>query len=328
MKVLFIGGTGNISSSVSRLCVERGIDLYLLNRGLTPVEIPGCKRIAGDITQTETQLKLNEHKWDAVVNWIVFHPDEVKRDINLFRGKTGQYFFISSASVYQKPPVHPVITEETPAVNPFWQYSQNKINCENELLHAFNEENFPAVIIRPSHTYSNIIPAIIGGGKEYTLIDRIKNGRKIFIHGDGTSLWVLTHSDDFAKGLTGLIGNKKAIGEIFHITSDEVLTWNKIYEIIAETAGASADVIHIPTEFIEKVEASLSGTLTGDKMHSVIFDNSKIKKFVPEFSAEISFKEGIKRTLNWFESESARMIINETSNKIIDNIINSYQHNF
>ena len=210
MKVLFIGGTGNISTSVSKLCVKRGIDLYLLNRGIRKVEIPGVKTITGDITTSETANALQNHNWDCVVNWIAFTPGDVERDINLFHNKTKQYIFISSASVYQKPLTHPVITESTPLCNPVWDYSQNKIACEERLIKAYREENFPITIVRPSHTYDTIIPVVIGGGSEYTTVDRIKKGKKIIVHGDGTSLWVLTHSEDFAKGFVGLMGLPQA----------------------------------------------------------------------------------------------------------------------
>lgn len=294
LKVLFIGGTGNISTSVSKLCVNRGIDIYLLNRGSRKVNIPGVKTILADISNVnETSTALKEHNWDVVVNWIAFHPSDVERDINLFRNKTKQYIFISSASIYQKPLSHPIITESTPLCNPYWEYSRNKITCEEILNRAYRQEGFPITIVRPSHTYDTVIPVAIGGWTEYTIIDRMKKGKKIIVHGDGTSLWTLTHAEDFAKAFTGLLGHQQAIGHAFHITSDEILTWNQIYQAVAQAAGCEANIVHIPSDFICKCEDSLTGDLIGDKTHSVIFDNTKIKTFVPDFKAVIPFKQGI-----------------------------------
>lgn len=326
MKVLFIGGTGNISTSVSKLCVEHSIDLYLLNRGKRKVQIDGVKTINADISNIkETENVLKDNEWDVVVNWIAYNVEDIERDISLFRNKIKQYVFISSASAYQKPPTHPVITESTPLRNPFWDYSRNKIACEEKLNEAYRNEGFPITIVRPSHTYNTVFPIAIGGWDEYTIIDRMKKGKKIIVHGDGTSLWTVTHAEDFAKGFVGLIGHPQAIGNSFHITSDEMLTWNQIYETIADAAGTKANIVHIPSEFICKYDESMIGGLLGDKEHSVIFDNAKIKLFVPDFKAVIPFKQGIKKTLAWFESDPARMIINEETNKMMDKIINAYE---
>ena len=325
MKVLFIGGTGNISTSVSKLCVEKGIDLYLLNRGKQDVKIPKAKFIKGDINDENVKSKLSNHNWDVVVNWIVFTKDEIERDINLFRNKTKQYIFISSASIYQKPPTHPIITESTPLSNPYWDYSQNKITCEERLNEAYREENFPITIVRPSLTYETVIPTIMGGWKEYTIIDRMKKGKKIIVHGDGSSLWTITYAEDFAKGFVGLLGHQQAIGHAFHITSDEILTWNQIYEAIGAAAGVKPNIIHIASDFICKEEKSLIGSLIGDKSISAIFDNTKIKTFVPDFKAVVPFSEGIKKTLAWFEENHNRMIIRKESNQMIDRIINAYE---
>lgn len=325
LKVLFIGGTGNISAAVSRLSVFRGVDLYLLNRGLRDIEIEGVKKIVADISNfKEINNALRDYKWDVVVNWIAFEADDIIRDIELFRNKTKQYIFISSASAYQKTPENYLITELTPLSNPFWKYSQNKIECENILNHSFQSEGFPITIVRPSLTYDTVIPVPFGGWIEYTIIDRIKKGKKIIIHGDGTSLWTLTHSEDFARGFIGLLGNQSAIGNSFHITSDEVLTWNKIYEYVAEAAGAKANIIHIPSDFICNIDKSKIGTLLGDKLYSTVFDNAKIKKYVPDFRAIIPFKDGIKQTLAWFDANPERKIINTETNNMIDKIINAY----
>ena len=325
MKVLFIGGTGNISTYVSRLCIQKGIELYLLNRGTRDVNIPGVQIINGDISKPEQIIPLlKDHKWDAVVNWIAFNVNDIERDIDLFSNKTKQYIFISSASAYQKPPSHPVITESTPLYNPYWDYSQNKIACEERLNHEYQNKNFPVTIVRPSLTYDTVLPVIMGGWTEYTIVDRIKKGKEIIVHGDGTSLWVVTHAEDFAKGFIGLIGHQQAIGHSFHITSDEVLTWDQMYNALADAVGIEANIVHISSDFIVKHEKSLLGSLLGDKSYSVIFDNTKIKTFVPDYIATIPFNQGIKRTLAWFEAESKRRIINEESNKMIDNILKAY----
>lgn len=326
MKVLFIGGTGNISTSVSRLCVEKGVDLYLLNRGVTDVEIPGVTLINGDINDANTiKEKLANYNWDVVVNWIAFTGQDIIRDYNLFDGKTKQYIFISSASAYQKPLQEPVITESTPLENPFWEYSRNKIACEKKLNELYLQNNFPVTIVRPSLTYDTVIPVAIGGWNEYTIIDRMKKGKKTIVHGDGSSLWTITHAKDFAKAFTGLLGNDKAIGETFHITSDEILTWDQIYTYVAEAVGAEPKIIHIASDFICSIEESLTGSLIGDKSVSAIFDNSKIKSFVPDFKAVIPFKEGIKETINWFEADSQKMIINPETDAMIDRIISAYE---
>jgi len=327
LKVLFIGGTGNISTSVSKLCVERGIDLYLLNRGTRKVEIKGVKILSADISNiNEVSSVLKDHNWDAVVNWIAFNESDIDRDLNLFRNKTKQYIFISSASVYQKPPLHPVLTESTPLYNPVWDYSKNKIACEERLNKAYREENFPITIVRPSHTYDTVIPVVIGGWTEYTIIDRMKKGKKVIVHGDGTSLWIITHAIDFAKGFVGLLGHQQAIGHAFHITSDEILTWNQIYEAVAEAAGVEANIVHIPSDFIVHQENSLEGSLLGDKSYSAIFDNAKIKMFVPDFKAVIPFNKGIKKTIEWFESDSERQIIKKETEDMMDRLISTYEN--
>ncbi|MBP1649384.1 MAG: NAD-dependent epimerase/dehydratase [Bacteroidetes bacterium] len=326
MKVLFIGGTGNISRSVSLGCVARGMDLHLLTRGTRDVTIPGARVMRADINATnDIQPLLEAHHWDAVVDWIAFTPEDIERDIGLFQGRTNQFVFISSASVYQKPPAHPVITESTPLLNPFWEYSRRKIACEERLNRAYRDDGFPITIVRPSHTYDTVIPLSIGGWTEYTPIERIRKGQPLIVHGDGTSLWTVTHSEDFAKGFIGLLGHPRAIGEAFHITSDEILTWNQIYQTVAAAAGHEAHLIHIPSDFIAACEESFRGGLLGDKAHSVIFDNSKIKRVVPEFQATIPFHVGIKRTLAWFEADPARQIVKQETNEWMDRIIAAYR---
>ena len=325
MKVLFIGGTGNISTPASRLALERGMDLYHLNRGNTKVTLSGVKTILGDINKPKELSELANHHWDVVVNWIAFTPDDIERDISLFKGKTKQYIFISSASCYQTPLSYPVITESTPLCNNLWDYSYNKIKCEDRLMQAYREEGFPITIVRPSLTYDTVIPIAIGGFKEYTTADRILKGKEIIVHGDGTSLWTVTHSDDFAIGFVGLLGLTQAIGHAFHITSDEILSWNTIYKILAESLGREAIIVHIASDFICKIEPSFTGTLLADKAESVIFDNTKIKTFVPEFKAIIPFAIGIKRTLNWLNENPDRKVINADKNEKIENVLNAYR---
>lgn len=326
MRVLFIGGTGNISASVSRLCVERGIELHLLNRGRRSVIIPGARIIRADVTNlAEMRTSLEGLHWDAVVDWIAFSQEDVDRDIALFRGTTKQFVFISSASAYRKPPPQPVITEDSPLANPYWEYSRKKIACEDRLHRAYRDEGFPATIVRPSHTYGTVIPVPIGGWTEYTIVDRLKAGRKVIVHDRGTSLWTMTHAEDFAKGFVGLLGPGPAIGEDFHITSDEVLTWNQIYGSLAEAAGCVADIAYVPTSVIVECEPSLEGTLKGDKALDTVFDNSKIKRFVPGFAATIPFREGIKRTLAWFEAEPERQVVNPDTHAKMDRIIRYFE---
>jgi nucleoside-diphosphate-sugar epimerase len=331
MKVLFIGGTGNISKEVSKLAISRGVDLYHLNRGKAPVSVEGVKSLFADYHNPEqVRQALRNHDFDVVVNWIAYTTDDVQRDIDVFLGKTKQYIFISSASCYQKPVTHPIITESTPLYNPYWQYSRDKIACEDLLMQAYREMNFPITIVRPSHTYDMVIPAAIGSWTDFTLIDRMRKGKKIIIHGDGTSLWVMTHAIDFAKGFCGLLGNIQSVGHSFHITSDEVLTWNQIYKAMADAAGAELNAVHVSSDFIcDTVEklglGDLRGNLHGDKANSVIFDNTKIKRFVPGFQAVIPFSEGIKKTIQWFDEDPSRKVINEHNDNMLDEVIKAYE---
>jgi len=330
MKVLFIGGTGNISTAVSRLAVDRGIELWHLNRGRRTVAIDGVQTITADINATEAAAALAGHRWDSVVNWIAFRPADIERDLALFAGRTSQYLFISSASVYQKPPTHPVITESTPLANPWWPYSQQKIASEERLMQAYRDEGFPGVIVRPSLTYDTVIPTAIGGWTDYGIVQRMKEGRPVIVHGDGSSIWPVTHSEDFAKGFVGLLGHQQATGHAFHITTDELLTWNQIYEAVAAAAGAELNPVHIPSDWLaaqaEKLgKPGFAGGLLGDKTWSVIFDNSKIKRFVPDFVATIPFAEGMRRTIAWFEADPARMTVNEQSDLFLDDLLRAWR---
>ena len=323
MKVLFIGGTGIVSSACAQLAVERGIELYLLNRGLTRRPVPdGIQILKGDIRdRNSVKSALGTRNFDVVVDWIAFIPEHVENDIELFRGRTQQYFFISSASAYQTPPAKLPVTEATPLSNPFWEYSRNKIACEERLMRAYREERFPITIVRPSHTYDRTSLPMHGG---YTIVDRMRKSQKVIVHGDGSSLWVLTHHRDFAKGFVGLLGNRRAIGESFHITSDELLTWNQIFEIVAGAAGVKADIVHIPSEIIARYDSEWGDSLLGDKTHSMIFDNSKIKRIVPEFVATIPFTQGAEEIINWYAANPDQQIIDAALNQTIDKIIREY----
>ncbi|MBN8217267.1 MAG: NAD-dependent epimerase/dehydratase family protein [Spirochaetes bacterium] len=328
MKVLFIGGTGNISGASSRLAVERGIDLYHLNRG-TQAPMPGVKSLSADIHDpVATAAALAGHEWDAVVDWIAYGPDAVERDVELFLGRTRQYVFISSASCYQKPPRTPFITEETPLENPYWEYSRNKIACEEAARRAHRERGFPVTIVRPSLTYERVIPVALGGWADYTIVERMKAGRKVVVHGDGTSLWTITHAEDFALGFVGLLGRGEAVGEAYHITSDECLTWDQIYRAVGAAAGVEAKLVHVPTDLIREVDAGAAAGILGDKGWSAIFDNRKIKALVPGFKASIPFAEGIRRTVAWFEADPARRRIHEPNNLILDRILERYARAF
>lgn len=320
MKVLFIGGTGIISSACSKLALDRGIDLYLLNRGQSHRPVPtGAKVLIGDIRDASSaQAALGDHHFDAVVNWIAFTPEQVQADLELFRGRTGQYVFISSASAYQTPLAALPITESTPLRNPQWLYSRNKIACEDLLTRAYREEGFPATIVRPSHTYDHTLLPITGG---WTTVARMRQGKKVFVHGDGSSLWVMTHNTDFAKGFVGLLGNPHAIGDVFHITSDELLTWNQIYALVAKAAGVEAKVVHVPSDLIAAFDANIGAGLLGDKTHSVIFDNSKIKRLVPDFVCTTPFARGIEDVLAWYDANPDRQVINPDIDALTDRIV-------
>ncbi|MCL4559470.1 MAG: SDR family oxidoreductase [Chloroflexi bacterium] len=320
MKVLFIGGTGVISSQSTRLAVERGINLTLFNRGRASRSIPpGVRLLRGDIRDIETtEVMLGGETWDAVVDWVAYTPEQVSDDIRLFRGRTGQYVFISSASVYQTPPSFLPITESTPLVNPYWQYSRLKIASEERLLRAYRAEKFPMTIVRPSHTYDETLIPIHG---RYTVIDRMRRGEKVIVHGDGTSLWALTHSSDFAKGFLGLLGNSHAIGETFHITSDELITWDQIYLDLAQAAGVEANLAHIPSEVIAAYDPEWGASLLGDKTYSKIFDNTKVKRLVPDFSAAIPFSHGAREIIAWYDADPARRVVDESFNQLTERIL-------
>jgi nucleoside-diphosphate-sugar epimerase len=327
MKILFVGGTGVISSACAQLALERGFELTLLNRGRRAAW-PGARQIVADITNpADAAASLGDGRWDVVVDFIAYTPEEMEQRIALFRGRTAQFIFMSSASVYQKPPAHFPITESTPLVNPFWDYSQKKIACEDRLMRALREENFPATIVRPSWTYDQSrVTVPVNSPKNFTIVDRMRRGLPVIVPGDGTSLWTMTHNTDFAKGLVGLLGHQGSIGHAFHITSDEVLTWNQIYEAVAEAAGApKPKLVHIASDFITDCLPQFAGGLHGDKSYSTVFDNSKIKRFVPDFVATTRFRDGMVRSVQGFDADPARQEIDAEANAAWDRLIAAYE---
>ena len=303
MKALFIGGTGTISMAITRsLANNPDWELYLLNRGSRSCELPeNVHVIQADINnESETAQKLEGMTFDTVCDFIGFVPAQLERDYRLFNGKTNQFMYISSASAYQKPLSDYKITESTPLANPYWQYSRDKIACEEFLMRMYRENGFPVTIVRPSHTYDErSVPLGVHGSKgSWQVIRRMLDGKPVIIHGDGTSLWTMTHNSDFAKGYVGLMGNLHAIGETYHITSDESLTWNQIYGAIADALGVELKAYYVPSDFLHSTsDYDFLGSLTGDKSNSVVFDNAKLKRAVPDFRADMRFDMGIRRTI-------------------------------
>jgi nucleoside-diphosphate-sugar epimerase len=328
IKVLFIGGTGVISTSVSETVVQNpDIELYLLNRGSNKALIPAkAKLIIGDIRDKKGICDILKDKYfDVIVNWVAFKPEHIKTDLSLFKGQVGQYIFISSASAYKRPPEHYLVTEDTPLENEYWQYSRDKIDCET-LLSKESIKDFPYTIVRPNYTYDKtMIPFIFNSRKNrYTLIDRIRKGKKIIVPGDGTSLFTITHSRDFARGFTALLGNKKAIGEAFHITSDEVKTWDQYAMLIGKAAGKEPDILHVTSEQIISMAPEYSGGLLGDKSYSLVYDNSKLKTLVHDYNAVIPFEEGIKESVSWYDKNPDMCSIDDQFDLLCDRIASRF----
>ena len=322
MRILFVGGTGNISTECVRVLAERDADLTVLNRGLSGAPLPeGVRRIVADIRDPSSFAgALQGEEFDVVVEWMAFVPDHILLDLELFAG-VSHYVFISSASAYEKPsPFFPLV-EEAPLGNRWWRYSRDKIACE-ELIRA---SSVPFTIVRPSYTYGGTwIPTALEG-VGYTVVDRLRRGRPIIVPGDGTSVWTLTHASDFARAFAGILGREDTVGETFHITSDEVLTWNQIGATIAEAAGFEPRVTAVSSELMARVEPDFGPGLLGDKSHSLAFDNSKIKRFVPGWQAEIPLAEGVARSLAWFEEDPARQIVDAALDAKLDRILAAHE---
>jgi nucleoside-diphosphate-sugar epimerase len=318
-KLLLLGGTGNLSAACARCAAEQGLEVTVLTRGTRDAALPpGVARVRGDAADPATLADLARRRFDAVVDFIAFDAADVARDVAAFRGQVGQYVFISSASVYQKPPSHYLVTESTPLENPYWEYARKKIEAEDALRAAHRETGFPVTIVRPSYTYGESwVPTT--SGVDYTVVHRMRKGLEIVVPGDGTALFVLTHASDFARGLVGLLGQPAAIGEAFHVTSDEVLSWNQVHETIARVVGVVPRIVHVPTDFIARVDARRGASLLGDKAWSVVFDNAKVRRVVPGFRARVPFAEGVRASIAWLEADPARQRLdaNETVERIL-----------
>ena len=325
LKVLFIGGSGIISSACSQLATERDIDLYVLNRGTSrdrPLP-PEATVLHGDVHDpAAVRAALGDLEFDAVVDWVAFTPEDVRSDIELFRGRTGQYVFISSASAYQTPPARLPVTESTPLRNPYWQYSRDKIACEALLTEAYREENFPATIVRPSHTYDKT--SIPFDGK-WTALARMRAGKEIVVHGDGTSLWTLTHHVDFARGFVPLLAHPRTVGDVFHITSDDVLTWDQIAHSLARALGVTPRIVHVPSDAIAAADPQWGAGLLGDKAHSLVLDNSKLRSVVPDFCATIPFEQGAREIVAWYDEDPARQQTDDRLDAVMDKLIATYR---
>jgi nucleoside-diphosphate-sugar epimerase len=321
LRVLFIGGSGVISSACSQVAVESGIELSVLNRGRDTVRpLPaGVSRLRGDIREPgSVRDEIKDRDFDAVVDWVAFTPDHVRADIDLFEGRTGQYVFISSASAYQTPPARVPVTESTPLRNPYWRYSRDKIACEDLLMAAYRDRGFPATIVRPSHTYDQTLVPFDDGG--WTVLGRMLAGKPVIVHGDGTSLWTLTHHHDFARAFVPLLGHPRTLGEAIHITSDDVLTWNQIAQALAAALGVTARLVHVPSDAIAAADPEWGAGLLGDKAHSMVFDHAKLRSIVPGWHAVIPFEQGARQIVEWYLADPARQVSNASLDAVMDKL--------
>ena len=325
LRILFIGGSGIISSACSSLAVERGIELYVLNRGRTADRpLPAQATVLqGDVRDpTSVRKALNGLDFDAVVDWVAFTPEHVQADIELFRDRTRQYVFISSASAYQTPPARVPVVESTPLANPFWRYSRDKIACEDLLVEAYRTDGFPVTIVRPSHTYDKTTVPFDGG---WTVLGRMRQGKEIVVHGDGTSLWTLTHHTDFARGFVPLLGHPRTIGDAFHITSDDVLTWNQIAEALGAAAGVEPRLVHVPSDAIAAADPEWGAGLLGDKAHSMVFDNAKLRSVVPDYLATVPFEQGAREIVAWHDEDPSRQQVDPRFDTLMDRLVETYR---
>lgn len=319
-RILIIGGNGTISASVTRLAVERGLDVTLLNRGTSTTRPPieGVRELRGDASDADSiRSAVGAAEFDVVANFRSFLPAQVDADIELFHGRTGQYLYISSASAYQKPIAQLPIVESTPLRNPFWQYSRDKIASEDRLVQAYREHGFPMTIVRPSHTYDATLIPLEGG---WTTLQRMREGRPVVVHGDGTSWWTLTHARDFARAFVGLVGNPHAIGSPVHITSDESLTWDEITRLLGRALGVEPAIVHVASETIARELPSIGPGLVGDKAHSVLFDNSRVKSLVPGWTATIPFAEGSREIVDWYLADASRQKVDAELDAAFDRL--------
>jgi len=330
MKVLFIGGTGTISTAISKKLLQEGHDLYLLNRGNRNRELStGAHSLVADVNdEAKVATMIEGMNFDVVCDFIGFVPSQLERDYRLFAGKTKQFMYISSASAYQKPIANYVINEGTPLANPYWEYSRNKIACEEFLMKMYRENGFPVTIVRPSHTYDErSIPLGVHGDKgSYSVVKRMLEGKPVIVHGDGTTLWTMTHNSDFAKGFVGLMGNTHAIGEVFQITSDESLTWNQIYQAVADALGVEYKPYYVSSKFLHEAGPyDFEGGLIGDKANTVVFDNSKLKRAVPDFQATVRFDRGVKMVVDYVLSHPEYQIEDPEFDAWCDKVIDALE---
>jgi nucleoside-diphosphate-sugar epimerase len=324
LSVLFLGGTGIISSACTERCLELGMEVFVLNRGISTTRpMPdGCQPLVGDLSDPDSvQTAIGDLEFDVVADFRAFTADQVQKRLEVLRDRMGQYVFISSASVYQTPPGRLPILESTPLRNPFWQYSRDKIACENLLVEAYREYGLPMTIVRPSHTYDKTLLPFDGG---WTVVERMRRGAEVVVHGDGTSLWTLTHQRDFAEAYVGLLGHPAAIGDTFHITSDEWLSWNEIFRIVAHAAGVDAKLVHVPSDAIAAADPAWGAGLLGDKAHSMIFDNSKVRRLVPDFKAVIPFSQGAREILDWYDADPSRQQVDAAMDATMDELVSAH----
>ena len=325
LKILFIGGTGIISSGCAPFVVGRGDELFVLNRGHTAARaLPAEARVLhGDVRDpASVRTALDGLEFDVVVDWVAFTPAQVRQDVEMFEGRIGQYVFISSASAYQTPPARQPVVESTPLRNPFWQYSRDKIACEDLLTAAYRDRGFPATVVRPSHTYDRTLVPFDGG---WTVPARMRQGKEIVVHGDGTSLWTLTHHSDFARGFVPLLGHPRAVGDTFHITTDDFLTWNQIAEALAAPLGVPPRIVHVPSDAIAAADPEWGAGLLGDKAHSMVFDNSKLRALVPDFRPTIPFEVGAREIVAWHDEDPARQVVDARMDAVMDNLVERFR---
>jgi nucleoside-diphosphate-sugar epimerase len=323
--VLFLGGSGIISSACSDLAVRSGLDLTVLNRGqgATRALPDGVRRLRADVhDRAALEAALGDEEYDAVVHWVAFDPEAVRSAVDVFRGRTRQLVFISSASAYETPPRHLPVTESTPLRNPFWDYSRRKIACEDLLVRAHRDEGLPVTIVRPSHTYDRTSVPLHGG---WTMLERMRRGREVVVHGDGTSLWTLTHHEDFARAFVPLLGLPQAVGRAVHITSDEVLTWDAITWTLAEALGVEPRIVHVPSDAIAAADAGWGASLLGDKAHSMVFDNSLVKALVPGFVATVPFARGAREIVAWHDADASRRQVDPALDRLVDQLVERWR---
>jgi nucleoside-diphosphate-sugar epimerase len=323
--VLFIGGTGVISSACVAQSVEQGLGVTILNRGTSTTHTPhpGAEALQADVRDAAAVREaVAGREFDVVVDFLSFTPDHVQQQLDEFADRTGQYVFISSASAYQTPPARLPVTESTPLRNPFWAYSRNKIACEDLLVRSYRDDGLAMTIVRPSHTYDHTLPPFEG---HWTVVERMRHGKPVVVHGDGTSLWTITHHTDFARAFVGLLGRREAIGEAFHITGDEAPTWNQIYADIAEAAGVEPLLVHVPSDAIAAVDQEFGDSLLGDKAHSMVFDNTKIRTLVPGWTARVPFRQGAQEIVDWHDADPARRVVDERLDALYDDLVERFR---